>query len=180
MPASPVEGHRIVAEGRRGLAAPTYLVALGLACIPLFDAAMQLLPYQFGHARWRFGAFGLVSNSFMLTLAGFLIAFVGSALFGHRRTHRTLRVMALVAAILTTLGLVVFALDALQVQRDVTLAARLAFRVASITAAAKATLAIVTLFAAARASHGRRTSERAKAEPDKVLLGSPIRSMRVG
>jgi len=180
-PLSPVGGRRIVPDDRHVLAVPTYLVAFSLACIPPFDAAMQLLPLQIGQPRWRFGAFGLVSNAFMLTLAGFLVAFVASAVFEHRRTHRVLGFVALFGAILTTVGLLLFALDALQVQRDVTVAARLAFRVASITAAAKATLAIVTLFAAARAS--RRTGDATRARvvqpPDGLLVATPGRAKKV-
>lgn len=178
---SAAASRRVVADDRGFLAAPTYLVAFALACIPPFDAAMQLMPFRVGQARWRFGAFGLASNAFMLTLAGFLVAFVASAVFGHRRTHRLLGYLALLGAVLTTAGLVIFGLDMLQVQRDVTLAAHLAFRVASITAAAKAGLAILTLFASARAAPrgGVHTTTRVRPETESLLIAAPTRAKRV-
>lgn len=177
---SPVGDRRIVTDGGNALAAPTYLVAFALACIPAFDAAMQLVPFHFGQPRWRFGAFGLVSNAFMLTLAGLLVALFASAVFEHRRTHRFLGFVALLGAVLTAGGLVLFVLDALQVQRDVTVAAHLAFRVASITAAAKASLAIVTLFAAARASRRpNRDATKAPVHGQGVLIATPTRVKKV-
>src|SRR5438477_5429446 len=54
----------------RHLTTPAYLVAFALICIPPFDTLMQVLPLRLDQPRWRFGAFGLMSNTLMLTVTG--------------------------------------------------------------------------------------------------------------
>src|SRR5262245_56231083 len=100
---------------QRQLALPAYLVALGLICIPPFDAVMQVLPVKPGDPRWRWGTFGLLSSAMMIPLVGFLIAFVVASVFEHNRFKKVLGVIALLIAVGTAGGFVIFGLDALQV-----------------------------------------------------------------
>lgn len=129
---------------QRQLATPTYLVAFALICIPVLDALMQVLPFRLHDPKWRFGAFGLLSNGMMIPVTGLLIAFVASTMYEHRLFQRILGLLSLVAAVVVAVALVVFGLDALQIRQQVQPAAQLAFRVASTTAVAKAILGILT------------------------------------
>ena len=101
---------------QRHLATPTYLVAFALTCIPPFDALMQVLPLRIHDPRWRFGAFGLISNAMMIPVTGLLIAFIASSMFEHRVLQRTLGILSLIVAVGMTGGLIIFGLDALQVR----------------------------------------------------------------
>ena len=170
-------------EHRRALALPTYLVAFSLACIPLFDVAMQVMPMRFSTLRWRFGAFGLASNALMLVVAGLLLATLAAFWFEHGVMQRIMGTITTVLAVLITGGLLLFALDVLQVRREVTPAAVLAFTVASVTAAVKAILGIVTLaslaigtFRASRAARHRVMSSGS----ENVVVGRPGVTAPVG
>lgn len=129
----------------RHFAAPTYLVAFALALIPPIDSAMKVLPFRIGDPRWRFGAFGLVSNELMLSVTGLLIAFLATTVFEHARLRRILGILTGLAVLVIASAWIVFALDALQVRNDVRPAAALAFKVATTTAALKSLLAMITL-----------------------------------
>ena len=135
----------------RQLATPAYLVAFALICIPPFDAMMQVMPARIHDPRWRFGAFGLMSNAFILPMAGVLLAYMVASLFDHRRFQKVLAVISLAVSLATLALLALFALDMLQIHQDVKPAAQLAFKVASSTALLKAMLTILTLGAFAYA-----------------------------
>lgn len=138
---------------QRQLAAPAYLVALSLMFIPPIDTIAQVLPVRPGDVRWRFGVFGLISNSLMLSLTGLLIAYLLTAVFEHRRTQRVLGVASALAVVGLLGGLAVFALDTLQVWSNFNNPqARLAFRVATATASVKALLGALTFTGFAWAS----------------------------
>jgi hypothetical protein len=151
----------------RQIAAPAYLVALAFLLIPPFDAFMQVLPLRVHDPKWRFGFFGLESNALMLPMAGLLIAFMASVLFEHRRFQKVLGILSTIAAVLLIVGLGVFALDALQVRPEVKPAAQLAFKVASMTAALKSILGIITLvgfsYAALRAPKVAKPAKASRA-----------------
>src|SRR4051794_22944935 len=55
---------------QRQFAWPTYLVGFSLFLLPLFDAISQFIPFRPQDAKWRFGAFGIFSNSLLLSLLG--------------------------------------------------------------------------------------------------------------
>lgn len=139
----------------RQLATPTYLVAFALTFIPPFDALTQVFPFRLGEARWRFGAFGLVSNSLMFSLTGLVIALIAASVFEHRRVRRVIGVAAVLGLLGVAAAWIIFVLDALQVQGGIKPAAALAFKVASSTAAVKALIAMLTLGAAAAAAFRR-------------------------
>jgi hypothetical protein len=136
----------------RSLAMPTYLVAFALIVIPPFDTIMQLMPLRPGDPRWRFGAFGLLSNAMMIPLVGLLLAFIAATIYEHVRTRQLLGILTLLIAVGTAGGFVLFGLDALQIRQDVAPNARLAVKVAGITAGAKSILGMITLAGFAYAS----------------------------
>ena len=170
-------------ESRHSLALPTYLVAFALTCIPLFDVAMQVMPMRFAAVRCRFGAFGLVSNALMLVAGGLLLATLAAFWFEHRGMQRIMGTIASALALLLTVGLIFFALDILQVRREVSPAAALAFKVASVTAATKAIIGIVTLaslgIGSFRASAAAQRQTK-RAASDNVLVGRPAIVATVG
>jgi hypothetical protein len=139
----------------RFLAGPAYLVAFTLVAVPLFDALTQLGGLNPGSSQWRFGAIGLMSNAFLIPAAGLLIALAAAKMLGHGRFLRVFGALCGLGSALAVVVLLLFALDAVQTRANVQPAARFAFLVASLTAAAKLILAIGTLAAMARA--GLRT-----------------------
>jgi hypothetical protein len=158
---------------QRQLAAPAYLVAFALIVIPPLDALMQVIPFRLHDPRWRFGAFGLLSNAMMIPVTGLLIAFVVSTLFEHRVLQRTLGMLSLAVATATVGVLIVFGLDALQVRQQVPPAAQLAFRVASTTAVTKSILGILTLGAFGLASFkAPKSPRRDRAQRGGIMIGS--------
>jgi len=130
---------------QRQLAAPAYLLAFCLCFTPLYDMVLSLIPFKIHDPHWRYGEIGIFCNVLLLPLVGFLIAFVTSGTFDHRRFQRVLGVIAFIAA-LGLVGLVgIFSLDALQTRHDVRANAVLAFKVAGLTAIGKYGIAILTL-----------------------------------
>jgi hypothetical protein len=159
----------------RSLALPTYLVAFALIIIPPFDTIMQLMPLRPGDPRWRFGAFGLLSNAMMIPLVGLLLAFVAATLYEHLRTRQLLGVFALLVAFGTAGLFVLFGLDALQIRQDIRPNAQLAVKVASVTAAAKSILGMITLagfgYAAFKGAKQTRVTKTKKGSAG-LILGS--------
>jgi len=149
---------------------PAYLVAFSLSIIPPIDAVMQTMPIRFGETRWRWGVFGLLSNAMMIPMIGLLIAFVVATVFEHRVFQRVLGALSTAFAVGTLAGLCMFALDSLQLHRDVKPAMALAFNVACTTGGLKAVVGILTLAGFAWASLG---GPKLKAQPAKsaVIIG---------
>jgi len=129
----------------RQLALPSYLVAFSLAILPPMDQLIQVFPLRLGDPRWRFGAFGLLSNSLLLPTVGILVALVVATVFEHRRFRRILGVAALALVLVLAAGWVVFALDVLQVRNTVSAQAVRAFVAASVGAAMKSLFAMLCL-----------------------------------
>jgi hypothetical protein len=124
---------------------PSYLIAFSLSIIPPIDALMQTLPMRFGDPRWRWGAFGLMSNAMMIPMIGVLIAFVVATLFEQHLFRRILGVLTAVLAVGTLIGLGMFALDTVQLHKQVQERGLLAFRVAALTATTKSIVGMLTL-----------------------------------
>lgn len=157
---------------QRQIAWPAYLVAASLSIIPPVDTVLQIIPFRLGDPRWRFGAFGLLSNAMMIPMIGLLIAFVVSSYFEHRTFQRILGVVAAVVGVAALIGLGLFALDVLQVQRDVKPTGRIAFYVAGSTASIKAILGIVTLSGFAwTAFRAPKKQKQATPAPGAMIIG---------
>jgi hypothetical protein len=154
---------------QRQMAPPAYLVGAALFIIPPVDTLMQVLPIRISDPRWRFGAFGLISNALMLSLVGYLIIMMTAAVFEHRKTQRTLGIVAIAIAVVLVLGFGLFTLDVLQVRQGIPPNQQLAYRVGSLQALCKSVLGIVTLFMFGVA--GLRGPKPVKVEPTKA--GAP-------
>lgn len=154
---------------------PAYLVAFTLAVIPPVDALMQTMPVRLSETRWRWGAFGLLSNAMMIPMIGLLIAFVVAIAFEHRVIQRVLGVIAAVIGACTLIWLCMFALDTVQLHRDVKPAMALAFNVACTTGALKALIGIVTLAGFTWAGF---SGPKRKAQPatNSMMLGGSKKS----
>lgn len=121
----------------RRLMVPSYFVAAMLIGLPAFDALMSVAPLRLGDARWRFGAFGLLSNAAMIPALGVFLLLVAATTYSHRSTLRVVGVLSWVVAIGALLMLLLFALDAVQTRASVRPEMALSFRVASLSAAGK-------------------------------------------
>ncbi len=86
---------------------------------PLLEAATRVLPMRPSDVGWRFGAMGIVFNTLVTPLLGVFIAMVVAAVRGHRRTLRWLSGAAYAAAVVVTLGLVLFLFDYVQARAGV-------------------------------------------------------------
>ena len=157
---------------------------MAMILIPLADAWTTLFPWNFGEARWRFGAVGLVSNALMIPLAGLLIAFVVAWVREQRALLRVIGVFGFVAATVCILALVSFALDALQTRAQVNPQMLLSFKVATVTAAVKAVLAGATLlafgFSGWRASKGPGSRKSSGAAGGLLTLPTAPSTMKIG
>lgn len=124
---------------------PAYLVAFMLVVIPLFDAVMSVYPFSPWNEQWRFGALGLLSNAFMIPAIGLLIALTTAVMYDHVRFLRVLGFVCTLAGAFVGLMILLFALDSVQAQANITPDASLPFVVASITAVVKMVLATLSL-----------------------------------
>lgn len=161
----------------RQLALPSYLVAFSLAVLPPLDQLLQTFPFRIGDARWRFGAFGLLSSSLLLATVGFLLALVATSVFEHRRFRRIIGAAALTVVLGLAAGGIVFALDALQVRSLVSAQAVRAFTVACIGATIKTLLAMLS-FAVLGISAFRGPKRVVKPASKAGLIVSPAASRR--
>ena len=150
----------------RFFAWPAYLVGLSLAIIPIVDLAVQSWPLNPGSAEWRFGVIGLLSNAFIVPAAGLLIVLGMAALLEHNRLLQVLGWLCALGALLAGLTLGLFTLDAIQTRVSVKPEVMSSFVVASISAAGKLMLALVTLLVFAVA--GLRTARAAAAARERT------------
>ncbi|HEX7052223.1 MAG TPA: hypothetical protein VF188_18590 [Longimicrobiales bacterium] len=160
-------------ERLRALAPAAYLVALLLVAIPLSEVVVSTLPAHPGTAHWRFGAAGMLSRALMTPLLGLLLAAGLAIALGHRRTLRTLTLLAVLGAAALLLLLPLFGLDALEVRARIQPAARGAFGLAAVQAAGKIVLAAVGLLLLARGGW-RAGREAAEQEAGRRRAASPL------
>jgi hypothetical protein len=156
----------------RRIILPAYLVAFSLAVIPPIDALMQTMPLRFGDMRWRWGTFGLLSNAMVIPMIGFLIAFVVATVFEQRAVQRVLGAVAGVIAVATLFGLGMFALDCVQLHKDVAPKMQVAFNVACTTGGLKALFGTLTLLAFAWGGLTGSKRKAARATGAIVIGGS--------
>jgi hypothetical protein len=135
----------------RRLAPCLYLVAFILIVLPLFDAAMSTVPFRPGNVQWRFGAIGLLSSTLLTPGLGSLLAVVTAVTLQHVLVQRILAILSWVAAAAVLALLVLFTLDALQTRPMVRPEMRMAYIVASTTAAGKLLLWTITFVVFGRA-----------------------------
>jgi hypothetical protein len=103
----------------RSLTRTGYGLAALLVVLPVLEPVVTLLPPQPGQIGWRLQAFGVLSQSLALPLAGGVVALVTAFLLEHRRTMRALAAGALTAALLLTAAAALFVLDLVQYRGSV-------------------------------------------------------------
>ena len=102
-------------------------------------------PIALGSAAWRFGAFGLFSSRSSVLLVADAMLFAAAIGLDHRRVLRTLGFLHLLLAVTATAGLVVFALDALEVRREIRESASGLYHSAALRVAVVSLLASILL-----------------------------------
>jgi hypothetical protein len=161
----------------RFFAWPAYLVGLSLIFIPIVDLTAQSWPLNPGNAGWRFGAIGLLSNAFIVPSVGFLIVLGVAVALEHNRLLKLLGWACALGTLLMGLTLGLFALDAIQTRVSIKPELMSSFVVASITAAGKMILALVTLLAFAVA--GIRAGKAAAAGRESTTSPTSLPTPRV-
>lgn len=155
----------------RPLAPAAYLTAAALVMFPLYDSAVNLVPWTLGSAQWRFGAIGVLSNTLMIVCLGALLA-VGAAILSNQlRARRVLGAAAWVLALLLLLAIAAFAMDALQAGRQIRVDLLPAYRSASVTAELKLIVGLLTFALLARATRLEQTGRQDVGAGSPVLLG---------
>ena len=121
----------------RYLSPAAYLVAGVLVVFPLFDSGLSLSPWNAGSAQWRFGAIGMLSNTLMIVALGAFIAVATAVLLNQERLRRILGLVSWGVAVLLLVGIVAFALDAIQARPQIRTDMMFSYQVASLTAGVK-------------------------------------------
>jgi hypothetical protein len=137
--------------GGRHLAAPAYFMAVLFVVTSLLDAATLAYPFNPGAVAWRFGTVGAASNYILTTCFGVFLGLITAAWYEHRRT---LRAIALFAALLGVLLLALvsdFALSVLQLRGQVPEQEVATYRIGSAKAGAKYVLFAISMFVMALA-----------------------------
>jgi hypothetical protein len=99
-------------------------VALLLIASPLADLIAALLPMRATEVSWRFGAYGLLTNSLVTPILGLAILIVLGGLRQRRRPTALTGAVCAVLALLLVGGFALFVLDYLQLRQAVGVAAR--------------------------------------------------------
>ncbi len=156
-------------RGRTAVAA-LLPVALLLIASPLADLVAALLPMRPGEVSWRFGAYGLLTNSLVTPILGLAIILVLSGLRQRKRAAALTGAVCAALALLLIGGFALFVLDYLQLRQAVGVAARGPYDSAAFKAMVVAVLEAGVLLSMAvagfrasgltDAAQGRRRRER--------------------
>jgi hypothetical protein len=109
-------------------------VAFLLIASPAIDLIGAVVPARPAEVSWRFGVFGLLTNSLVTPMLGLAIMQVVATLLEQRRTVRRIALFVLVLDIVMVLGLGLFVLDYIQLRQAVTGSSRGAYDAAAIKA----------------------------------------------
>jgi hypothetical protein len=120
-----------------------YVFALGLLAVSVLQIIVEVWPPHPGSMNWRYGAFGLVTNSLLSALTALAVAVALATALEQRRVLRTLALVALVAAVFWIAASGLFTMDYLQLRSRIKPQARLGFDLASVRALA---IALVSAF----------------------------------
>jgi hypothetical protein len=134
-------------------------VALLLIVSPAADLVAALIPIRPGEVSWRFGAYGLITNSLITPILGLAIILVVSE---HQEWTRSMTVTAAVCALLALMlvaGFALFVLDYIQLRQAVGRAARGPYDAAAFKAMLVAALEAGVLLAMSLAAFRARTSD---------------------
>src|ERR1041385_6874377 len=129
---------------RRKLLALLYLAGFLIAVDQLADVLVTVLstPVAFDSVQWRFGVFGLLGTRTSVLLMAEVMVFAAAVGLDHRTLLAGLGVLNLVLAVCVLAGLVLFALDALQLRSMVRAGSALRYDSATLRAARAAGVAL--------------------------------------
>ena len=165
----------ITTSPMRNLLALSYLAGVLVLADQIADLAATLLATNAapGLASWRFGAFGLMASRGSVFLLADVMLFIGAIGLGHRRVLRALGIGHLLIAGLILGGLVLFALDWIQVRSRVKASATRPFDLAAVRAAGVAALGLAIATWAGvvciKSSRGRPKNLRREGEASPLL-----------
>ena len=183
-----LESQKPLTERLASLAAPAYCVAALLVITPLGDFLSGVWPWRLGAVDWRFASSGLLSGFLLTPLLGALIAIAVAAARGSERVLRALGIATLALSVFCGLVLLLFILDAIQVNSAVPAQQRRAFLDASVKAFLKYAMAGVASFWLGRRAYAlgsSRAPQRSNEKRGTVVIGmeasgEPARPGRTG
>jgi hypothetical protein len=146
-------------------------VALLLIASPAADLVAALLPLRPGEVSWRFGAYGLITNSLITPILGLAITLVVS---DHEQRVRSMTVAATVCAALALIliaGFALFVLDYIQLRQAVGRGARGPYDAAAFKAMLVAALEAGVLLSMALAAFRARTTDPALSHRRRDRVG---------
>lgn len=100
----------------RRVAVPALLLSGILVLFPLLELTQSIWPIRPGEIPWRVLSVGLFSRMLVTPLLGLVLAYGAALLLGRRRLLRGLAVLSGLLALILIVGLVFYALDALQLR----------------------------------------------------------------
>jgi hypothetical protein len=165
----------ITSPATRNLLALLYLAAALVIADQVADLVATLLATSPtpGLASWRFGAFGLIASRASVFLIADVMLFSAAIGLGHRLVLRVLGIVHLVIAAGLLAGLIVFALDWIQVRGRVNPGAKRHFDLAALRSVGIGSLGLTMLawagVVALKASRGRPKSARREGEASPLL-----------
>ena len=150
-------------------------VALLLIASPAADLVAALMPMRPGEVSWRFGAYGLITNSLITPILGLAIILVVSE---HQEWTRSMTVTAAVCAVLALIlfaGFALFVLDYIQLRQAVGRAARGPYDAAAFKAMLVAALEAGVLLAMSLAAFRARTSDPSLSHRRRERVGLVVK-----
>lgn len=142
----------------------SYPLAFILVLLPISDIAIGLFPLQLGNIQWRVGAVGLVSGVMLLPTVGLFLALAVAHAADHFWTRRLLAISAIILGLIFLVVLVLFALDLVQVRREIPEQAHRAFDMAAVKGSvmllAEAIVFMIFGIASIKADRARRRTDR--------------------
>jgi hypothetical protein len=148
------------------------LAVAGLFVVyPIVDVVLQSWPPRMGMASWRYGIVGLGANYLITAVFGVIVAVLIAAWREHRRTLYGLAGVSAVGTLLLLLSAGAFALDVLQLRRNVPPEAAWMFKAGAAKAFVKyLTSALVLALAAAASWREARKLSPAAADENVPLI----------
>jgi hypothetical protein len=106
------------------IARPMYFTAAILVLFPILELIQATSPFRPSDAIWRVGAMGLLARSLVTPILALVIAYGAAVILEQPRVLRTLTIVAGAVGAAMGVGLILYALDALQVRTQITPQAR--------------------------------------------------------
>lgn len=146
-------------------------VALLLIASPGADLLAALTPMRPGEVSWRFGAYGLITNSLVTPILGLAIIMIVSEHQGWSRSVAVIAAVCAALALILIAGFALFVLDYIQLRQAVGQAARGPYDSAAFKAMVIAALEAGVLLSMAVAGFRARTGDAAPGHRRRERVG---------